>query len=422
MERTSVGRSSWMVRAGVGVCLMLAGGSASLAEDWPQFLGPTRNGKSAETKLIDRWPADGLKVVWRAPGGVGMSGVSIAGGRAITLLQRGGKQQVVALDARTGKPLWNTELGPEYKNAMGDGPRATPAIAGDRLFVFTGDGTLAALDVRTGKKLWSQATVEAAGGKEADYGMACSPIVVGDQVIVTVGAAEASVVSYDVKTGERRWAVGSDPAGYSSPALLSLAGQNQLVVFNGAAAVGVAPATGKLLWRFPFATNYECNIATPIVVNGDLFLSAGENHGSVLLKFDAKSDAEPTEVWSSLGPKSVLRSEWQTPILLDGHLYGMDNVGGAGPITHLTCVDAKTGERKWQQARYGKGNFIYADGKLFLTMMTGEVVVVRPSPDSYQELGRMPVLGSTRQAPALADGLLYVRDDKEIVCLDVKKP
>lgn len=392
------------------------------AEDWPQFLGPQRNGISAEKGLVDAWPESGLKVVWRVPGGVGMSGLAIQGERLVTLVQRNGKQVLVAHAALTGKPLWQTELAPEYKNSMGNGPRGTPTIVGEQVFAFTGEGLLVAADVRTGKIAWSQDTLKQLKGKEADYGMACSPLVSGDSVVVTVGAPGATVVAFDKKTGKQQWGAGTDPAGYSSPTVLKVGGREQIVAFTGSSAIGLGPADGKLLWRFPFETSFECNIITPLAIDGQVFLSAGENHGSTLLKLAAKGTGlEPEEVWSSLGPKSSLRSEWQTPILLNGHLYGMDNVGGAGPVTHLNCVEAKTGERKWQQLRYGKGNFIYADGKMFLTMMTGELVVMRPSADRYVELGRMPLIETTRQAPALAGGLLYVRDDKEIVCVDARK-
>jgi outer membrane protein assembly factor BamB len=153
-----------------------------------------------------------------------------------------------------------------------------------------------------------------------------------------------------------------------------------------------------------------------------VFISSGENHGSALLALKPKSEQFTVEeVWTSQGAKSVLRNEWQTSILLDGYLYGMDNVGGAGPVTHLTCINAATGERAWQKLRYGKGNLIAADGKLFISTMNGELVIAQASPKEYRELGRGAVLGSTRQAPALADGLLYLRDDAEIVCLDVRK-
>ena len=160
---------------------------------------------------------------------------------------------------------------------------------------------------------------------------------------------------------------------------------------------------------------------TPIAIDGKIFVSAGENHGSVLLSLGPKgTQFEVNEVWSSQGPKSVLRNEWQTSILHEGHLYGFDNVGAAGPVTHLTCINARTGDRVWQKPRFGKGNLIAADGKLFMTTMDGEIVVARMSPDKYDEIGRATVLGSTRQAPALSNGLLFLRDDAEIVCLDVR--
>jgi len=143
----------------------------------------------------------------------------------------------------------------------------------------------------------------------------------------------------------------------------------------------------------------------------------------VLLALEPKGGKlDPSEVWSSTGVKSVLRSEWQTPILLDGYLYGMDNVGSAGPVTHLTCIEAATGKRAWQQARFGKGNFIAADGKLWITTIKGELVVVKATSKAYEELGRQRLVGFTRQAPALAGGRLYLRDDAgEVVCLDVRR-
>ena len=128
-----------------------------------------------------------------------------------------------------------------------------------------------------------------------------------------------------------------------------------------------------------------------------------------------------SEVWSSQGAKSVLRNEWQTSILLDGYLYGFDNVGAAGPVTHLTCVNATTGERVWQKTRFGKGNLIAAEGKLWISTMTGELVLVRATPKSYEELGRSELFSTTRQAPALSHGHLYLRDDQEILCVDVRR-
>jgi outer membrane protein assembly factor BamB len=306
---------------------------------------------------------------------------------------------------------------------MGNGPRATPTIAGDRVFSFSGEGVLTALNLADGKVIWSRDTVQQFQGKPAEYGMACSPLVVDDKVIVTVGAPGATVVSCSVSSGEVMWTAGENEAtGYSSPALLQLGGRQQLVVFTGSSVLSLDAPTGDILWRYPFETDFGCNIATPIQVQDQLFFSSGENHGCVLLAISAQEQPlRVQEVWTSLGPKSVLRNEWQTSILLDGYLYGMDNVGSAGAITHLTCIKASSGERMWQQLRYGKGNLIAADGKLFISTMKGELIVARASPERYDELGRAVVIGKTRQAPALADGRLYLRDDEEIVCLDVRK-
>lgn len=396
--------------------------TVAAAADWPQFLGPNRTGISAETGLMEKWPEGGPKEVWRVAGGVGMSGLAVKEGKLLTLVQRDGQQWVVAHEAKTGKSLWQTPLGSEYENQMGNGPRATPTIDGDRAFVFSGEGILVAVGLADGKLIWSHNVLKELEGKEADYGMACSPLVVGENVIVIAGAEQAAIAAYNAKTGKLAWTAGEDPAGYSSPALLKVGGLEQIVAYTGASAIGLAPQSGSLLWRFPYETDFNCNIATPLAVDGKVFISSGENHGSVLLSLKpAGKTFEVTEAWASQGASSVLRNEWQTSILLDGHLYGFDNVGSAGPVTHLTCVNAATGKRVWQQVRFGKGNLIAADGKLFCSTMKGELVIVRATPEKYDELGRATLIGTTRQAPALANGLLYLRDDKEIVCLDVRK-
>lgn len=395
---------------------------ANDAAPWAQFLGPNRNGISSESGLLKKWPTNGPKEVWRATGGVGMSGLAISRGRVLTMIQEGGKQILVALDAKNGKPIWRTEVANEYKNQMGNGPRATPTVAGDTVFTFTGEGILAALNFEDGKLLWAHNAVKELGGKVADYGMAGSPLVVGSKVIVMAGGPGATVACYDSKSGKLLWKAGKDPSGYSSPTLLKVGGHDQLVMLTGNSVIGIDVDEGAILWRYPFVTDYRCNTATPIAVGGGVLISAGESHGSVLLSLMPKgSGFEFGERWTQLGVKSTLRSEWQTPILLDGYLYGMDNVGSAGQITHLTCVNAKTGERAWSERRFGKGNLIAADGKLFISTMKGELVVVSASPKGFNEIGRKVVIGSTRQAPSLAAGLLYMRDDKEIVCLDVRE-
>jgi outer membrane protein assembly factor BamB len=397
--------------------------NAQKQTDWPQFLGPQRNGVSAESGVTDGWTgdADAPKEVWRVAGGVGMSGMAVAAGRVITMGQGQGQQFVLALDEKTGDTLWKTAVTPAYANRMGDGPRATPTIDGGTVFVYTGEGVLAALNAADGKLLWKREAVSENESRVSAYGMASSPLVVGDNVVVTVGAPGPTVVAYNRKSGKPAWKAGNAPNGYSSPALLEVGGKPQIVAFAGKAALGVSPTDGAELWRYPFVTDYNCNTASPIAVGGDVFLSAGENHGSVLLAVKAKGngfDVEPA--WESLGRDSVMRNEWQTSVLVDGYLYGFDNVGSAGPVTHLTCIEAATGKPMWQKIRFGKGNLIYADGKLLISMFNGDFVVVRASPKGFEELGRMKATAGTRQAPSLAGGRVYLRDDREIVCLDVR--
>ena len=405
------------------LCVVAETGRPAAAGDWPQFLGPNRDGVSDETGLIDAFGDKGPQVVWRVDAGVGMSGLAIADGVIYTLTQRDGKQRAIALSAETGEPQWERELAPAYKNSMGDGPRATPAVADDSVYVFTGEGILAALAREDGRIQWSVNAVKELQGKIADYGMACSPLVVGDLVIVTVGAPSATVAAFDRESGERRWTAGRGiPAGYSSPALLEVGGTEQVVVFAGSELLGIAANDGALLWSYPYETDFNCNIATPLAVDGRVFISCGENHGSVLLSIAAEgASAQVTEAWTSLGPRSVMHNEWQTSILLEGRLYGFDNIGSAGAVTHLACIDAATGERKWQQLRFGKGNMIAADGKLWITTMDGDLVIVRVNPEGFEELDRAALFTSTRQAPALSDGVLYLRTDDEILAVDVRR-
>lgn len=404
----------------VAVCVV--GGLASalpvVADDWAQFLGPERNGTSAEIELADS--LDDVSVAWRVPGGVGMSAVAVADGKAITMYNEGDWQMLVALDAQTGEEIWSVPVGAVYKNGQGDGPRATPTISGGTVYAMTGDGTLAAVSLDAGKLKW-KSNAFAGGGAASEYGMSSSPLIVGSNVIVHANTASGTVVSFDAKNGDKVWAATSGAAGYSSPTLLEVGGVDQIVSFTGSAIHGIDPAGGRVLWSYPFKTPYDCNTASPINVDGGVFLSAGENHGCVLL--DIKNGGgkySVTERWSSVDTKSVLRNEWQTSVVVDGHLFGFDNVGSAGPTTHLSCVRASTGEKVWSETRFGKGNLTLADGKLWITTMKGELVLAKVSPEGYQELGRKQLFATTRQSLSISDGKGYIRDDAEIICLKLK--
>ncbi len=409
-------------RAVLCLAICTAAGASTVAADWPQFLGLQRNGISTETNLLDTFPAAGPRVIWRVDLGTGMSGVAVSNGTVYTSFQDDARQYVVALDEATGDRKWQSEVADAYRNPMGNGPRATPAVVDHVVYVLTGDGILAALEEDSGNIKWKVSVTREPGSKAADYGMASSPLVSHGNVIVQAGAANGTVAAYSIESGDTEWVLGSDASGYSSPVHLNLDGTKQIVAFSAAALMGIAPVSGGKLWEYPFATDYDCNIASPVQIDdSSLLISAGENHGAVVLRV-TQSDGRWTvkETWSSLGRRSVLRSEWQTPVLLSGHLFGLDNVGAAGPVTNLVCVNVSTGESVWSKNRFGKSNLTLADGKLFISTVKGELVIVQATTDEFRETARASVLGMTRQAPVIANGRLYLRDDKEVVCFNIR--
>lgn len=392
------------------------------ATDWPQFLGQSRNGISTETGLIDSFASSGPKTRWRVPGGVGMSAVVVQEDYAITTWNADGKQLLVALDAESGKVKWQTDMGEAYENGMGNGPRATPTIARGNVFAYSGEGILIAAELNSGKLLWHKDVMKEMSAEPSEYGMSSSPLVVGDSVIVHAGAVDGAVVAFHVSDGKLLWQCGSGHAGYSSPTLMEVAGITQVVSITGTAVMGISPDNGTILWNYPFETDYGCNTASPVSIDGGVFISAGENHGSVLL--DVKKEKEQfavSERWKSLNAKSVMRNEWQTSIVVGDYLYGFDNVGAAGPVSHFSCIEAKTGKPVWQQSRFGKGNLVYADGKFYLTTSEGELVIARADAKGFKELSRVSLVGMNRQTISIASGYGYLRDDNEVVCIELKK-
>lgn len=304
------------------------------ADDWTQFLGPQRNGVSSEKNLIDEWPSDGPDIVWRTPLGVSMSSVVVSSDQAFTMFQDETDLYVVALNAATGKETWRTKFAAAYENAMGNGPRATPTVANDRLFVFTGEGILAAFNLNDGKELWKVNVPASLKGEASEYGMSCSPLVIGSTVIVHTGSPDAAIAAFDSKTGKNLWKSATGKAGYSSPVLMTLAGKEQIVTLTADGAFGIETADGKVLWKFSFPTEYDCNTACPVQLSmSEILISAGENHGSAVVQIENNGPtASAKEIWSTYGKDSQLRAEWQTPVIQDGHLYGLDNSGMQGRL------------------------------------------------------------------------------------------
>jgi outer membrane protein assembly factor BamB len=395
------------------VVLAVAATSAAAA-DWPNWLGPNRNGSSSETGLLTTWPSTGPKVIWEAKGGDGYSSVAVADGRAITLVQRDGKEMVLALDAVKGADLWSTPIAAAYKNMYGNGPRSTPSIEGEFVYVQSVTGPLACLKVKDGKIVWQHDLLKEYGAKNISWGLAASPTIEGNLVLAVPGGKGAGVTAFDKKSGELVWKLGDDKAGYATPIGVTVGGARQLIFFTATGLLAVSPA-GKELWRVPWHTEFDCNICTPLVIGDQMFVSSGEEVGCALFKL--KADGPPDVVWESKGEKSSMLNYWANTIVHDGYLYGIS--GEFSKRLDLRCVDLKTGQVKWSQDGFGKGSITLADGHLFITTKKGDLVLVRATPERYDEKGRVTILGENRTVGTIANKRLYLRDKEKILCVDL---
>jgi outer membrane protein assembly factor BamB len=396
-------------------CLAVLSASAPAA-DWPQWLGPQRNGSSPETGLLTQWPKDGPKIVWKVDGGEGYSSVAVAGGRAVTLVQKDGKEWVVALDAVKGTKLWEKEIGPFYKNNYGNGPRSTPTIDGKLVYAQSVSGPLVCLKAEDGAIVWQHDILKDFDVKNLSWGLSASPLVDGDLVFAIPGAPGAGVVAYEKSTGNLKWKSGGDPAAYATPVAVTVGGKKLVVVFNAFGLVAMEADSGKEQWRIPWKTTFDVNICTPLVIDGQMFVASGEQVGSTL--FDLTKGAKPEPIWQSLGKKGVMTTYWANAVYHQGYLYGLS--GEFDKRIDLNCVDAKTGKLMWSRKDFGKGAMTLADGHLWMSTKAGDLVLVHCNPKDYLEKARVPgFLGENRTVPTIANGRLYVRDLKHIYCLDI---
>ncbi len=391
--------------------------SSAIASDWPQWLGPAHNGASTETGLLTTWPAAGPAVRWKVAGGDGYSAVAVAEGRAFTLVQTDEGEQLLALDAASGDRLWASKPHKAFKNKFGNGPRSTPTIVGDRVYTQSVTGPLSCYDAKTGKLVWEVDLLKQFGGKNITWGLSASPLVDADRVYALPGGKGAGVAAFDRHTGKLAWKTGSAKAAYASPIAVTVGGQRQILFFNAAGLLAVTPETGKELWQVPWVTEFDCNITTPLVVGDDqLFVSSGEGVGCALFRLSAAGP--PTVVWEQKDPSSVMMNYWANAVAHDGHLYGLS--GEFDKRIDLNCVELKTGKRKWSRPSFGKGAILLADGHLFITTKKGDLVLVRATPERYEEKARLAgFLGENRTVPTLANKRLYLRDLQQIYCLDV---
>ncbi|HVS13540.1 MAG TPA: PQQ-binding-like beta-propeller repeat protein [Thermoanaerobaculia bacterium] len=408
----------------VALLLVAALTSPALStDDWPQWLGPARDGTSPETGLLAAWPAEGPPVVWRRPLGQGFSAVTVRGDRLYTLESEGvtrdgliedaSHEYVVSLAASDGATLWRTRIDASFADQRGSGPRSSPTLDGDRLYVLSSPGKLTALALADGRLLWQRDLVGEHGGELPIWGYAASPWVEGTRVMVAGGGEGRAILAFDRDDGALLWSRGSSPPSYSSPVAGALAGVRQVVFLQGDRVLAVTP-DGEELWSHPWEVVNRINIATPLLLDGDrVFVSTSYDVGAVMLRVVAEGDRLAVrEVWRN----REMKNHFHGSVLAGGRLYGFDNAT-------FKCLDPQTGATCWAHRGLGKGSLIHADGRLVVLSERGRLALVAVDPDAYREVsGFQLVQARTWTAPTLAHGRLYVRTEEELFQLDLRAP
>lgn len=402
--------------------------------DWPQWRGPARDGRSTSTGLLNEWPDDGPPVVWRHDGlGSGLSSVAVAGGRIYTLGDIDGEQWAIALSEDDGRELWRTPVGPPWGEDH-NGPRSTPTVDGDRVYVLGTEADLVCLDAATGEVRWRRNLDDdfggfMAAGQNVHWGRAESPLVDGDRVVVSPGARDAMVVALDRLTGEEIWRagvprlgpLGADGAAYSSVVVSEAAGVRQYVQLNGRGAFGVEADTGRYLWGYNRIANDVANIATPVVDGDRVIVSTGYGTGAAMLQIvpDGEGGVIAEEVW--FRPGNVLQNHHGGLVLVDGVLYTGTGHNQGFPV----AVRAADGEVLWGPERNeGRGSaaISYADGSLYLRYQNGLMVLADASPEGYRQRGVFPIPDRASFSwahPVIANGRLYLREQDHLMAYDV---
>ncbi len=402
------------------------------ASDWPQWRGPQRDGHAVSKVKLDALPKD-PKTLWSIPVGVGQSSPVIAGSRVLYLDDQNGQETAHSLDLASGKEQWCVSFSPSevWGNAYGAGPRCTPVVDGDRVYVQSCRGEFRCLSLADGKTLWrtsfekewgaswfGNAGNNAPEAKETAarrHGNNGSAVVEGESVFVPVGSPEkGTLVAFNKQTGKVLWTAGHDNAGYSSVLVATIGGVRQVVHLTADTLMGVDAKNGKILWSTPVKTGAKRNVLTPICAGDTVTISSTS---VALTKFKITKeggDFKVAPVWKNEKVKITLA----TPVLVGNYLYGL----GTGQKTDLVCVDFNTGDVKWSQPGFGDyASFIALEDKVLVQNMTGTLLLMKASPEKYLELGRVQVCGNTWSYPAFADGLLVQRDKTKLFAVELAK-
>lgn len=390
------------------------------AADWPAWRGAERDGLSTETGLLQSWPESGPKQLWTSSeAGIGYSSFCVSGDRLYTLGADENSEYVLALDANTGEKLWQTSIGSRLANGWGDGPRSTPAIAGDLVVALGGEGGLRCVSAKDGSLKWS-AEMKELGGSVPNWGYSESPLVDGDKVLCTPGGSQGTVVAFDLKSGKKLWQSAdiTEKAHYSSVLAVDHFGKRQYIQLTESKVFGL-DTDGKLQWQADWPGKVAV-IPTPIYQDGFVYVTSGYGVGCMLLKVDATNNVE------KLYDNKVMKNHHGGTILLDGHIYGHSD--GVGWI----CQNMLSGELVWnEKSKLGKGAVAYADGMLYcLSETDGSCVLAKATPTGWEEHGRFVLEPQTEQRsikgkvwthPVIANGRLYLRDQEIVCCYDISE-
>jgi len=427
----------------ISVAMLLASSSLGLqAEDWPEYRGSGRMGVWNETGIVEMFPESGLKIKWRTPLNRGYTGPAVSNGRIIVMdfvpEKEGGvlgKERVLSLDEKTGKIQWTTEWEASYRGiSWPNGPRATPTIDDDRVYVQGSAGLLVALSMGSGEILWQHDYVEEYGASPAGYGASGAPLVEGDLVIAVVGGdPDGKLVAFNKHTGKEAWrALGSDEQrGVSPPIIISRGDTRQLIFWHPEAVVSLNPVTGETYWTQPFHSQDAMNPTGP-AVGGNFMMVSTFYNGSFMLELD-DTKAASSVLWKSKIDSEIdtdtLNAVLMTPLVIDGYVYGLCSYG------QMRCLRASTGERMWESldatqefARWSTGFMVLNDKRVFLNTDRGDLVIARLSPEGYEEISRTFLIkpttppGNRRKLkfvnwshPAYANKHIYARNDEEII-------
>ena len=380
---------------------------------WIDYRGPGRAGVYDQTPINTDWPPDGPPELWRQEVGGGYASMVVADSLVFTIEQRRDREVAAAYGLMDGKQVWEYSWKSRFSESMGgDGPRATPNWDDGNLYALGANGDLVCLRARDGTLLWNRNILKDARASNLTWGMAAAPLIVDDMLIALPGGRGRSVIAYDKLTGEIRWSALDDKAGYVSPQVATLAGQRQLVIVSGTRVLGASLKDGSLLWSRDWKTSYDANCAQPLIVDENhVFLSSGYGHGATLLEVSSgDTGLTVKEVWFNRN----MKNKFNPSVLVDGVVYGLDE-------GILAAIDVRTGERLWKQGRYRYGQLIYASGHLIIVSEEGDLALVRATPNEYRELARFEAIpGKTWNVPAMADGILLVRNQTEMVAYDLR--